>query len=96
VGAGISDAGLVRLATLPLRTLRLDGGIRDQGLAHLEKLAGLRAFSLTHCVLVTDAGLDRLPRLPQLEDLDLRWASRITEEGIRRLKTALPGLTIVR
>jgi HEAT repeat protein len=91
--AGITDAGLTHLKGLTsLETLGLRGTqVTDAGLAHLGALGNLRSLVLTEHV--TDAGLAHLGGLKRLEHLNL-LKSRVTREGVRRLKKALPGCDI--
>jgi len=68
--------------------------ITDDGLAHLSSLTALETLNLsTHCENVTDTGLRRLEGLTSLKYLRLDH-SRITMEGVERLKKKVPGVTV--
>ena len=67
----------------------------DGGLAHLQALPNLRELWLSNNSQVTDAGIDHLNKLLHLRDL--RFDHRqFTDEGVRRLKEALPMCNITR
>jgi hypothetical protein len=44
---------------------------------------------------VTDKGLQIIEGLPALRDLDIR-GTQVTDDGVRRLKMALPQLKVLR
>jgi hypothetical protein len=76
-----------------LSSLILDGTqVSDAGLAHLHGLTNLGSLSLGG-TQVSDAGL---PHLTGLVRLSVLWLgdTRVTDAGIRKLKQALPSLTI--
>ena len=86
---GVTDAGLVFIKSCTkLNRLYLggdaisDAGREFKGLTHLFELC-LRGTQ------VTDAGLDHLKGLTALSRLDLS-ETRVTAEGIKKLKKALP------
>jgi hypothetical protein len=68
--------------------------VTDNGLVHLQGLTKLHDLSLmfTH---VTDAGLEHLKGMVQLQFLDLRANDRITDDGVEKLKRALPKCKII-
>jgi len=86
--ASISDAGLARLAGLPLRRLELGSSITDAGLQALTPLHKLRHLDLGR-TRVTDAGVATLTAFPHLETL---LAGRLfTSRGLMEL-AELPAL----
>lgn len=92
----ITDAGLKELAGMvQLERLRLHGTqITDDGLQHLRDMTQLRVLDLSS-TQVTDEGLPALHDMKDLELLDLR-KTRVTDEGARRLREALPIVTVKR
>jgi internalin A len=92
----VTDAGLMNLKGLTnLSSLILDGTqLSDTGLAHLKGLTNLGSLSLSG-TQVSDAGL---PHLTGLVHLSVLWLhdTHVTDAGIRKLKQALPSLTIYR
>jgi len=94
-GAGITDADLTTLKSLPhLELLSLDNTrITDAGLAHLAGLDRLLSLTLSG-TQVTDAGLAHLKHLGRLELLDL-GGTQVTAEGLDALQAALPRATVV-
>ena len=90
----VTDAGLMDLKGLTnLSSLVLDGTqVSDHGLAHLKVLTNLGSLSLSG-TRVSDAGLPHLTGLVQLSVLWLN-DTHVTDAGIRKLKQALPSLTI--
>jgi hypothetical protein len=89
----ITDAGLAYLAGMAqLQSLSLKKTrITDGGLAYLMGFRGLRRLDLAG-TSVTDAGIEQLASMSLLF-LDLR-NTKMTPDGIRRLKAALPSTTI--
>ena len=93
----LSDAGLVHLKGLT-NLSRLDlrrTQVSDAGLVHLKGLGQLSRLNLSY-TQVSDAGLVHLKGLTKLSRLDVDYSTRVTDEGIKTLKQALPGLTINR
>jgi hypothetical protein len=80
---------LPQLEILGLTYTRTD----DADLARLKGLKNLRELFLDG-TQITDAGLVELERLPGLQKLSLLYVENITEEGIERLRKALPKLEI--
>jgi len=91
----VTDAGLGGLAEIPqIEDLFIGGGpIPDAG---LERLEGMKRLKNLACwdAPITDAGLMHLRSLPRLEVLSLGQRLRVTEQGVRDLKRAIPKLKI--
>lgn len=69
--------------------------VTDKGIAHLVKCKKPLSLYLAHCNSVTDASVESLAKLPDSENLHLAlWGSGITEDGVNRLKMALPHAQI--
>ena len=64
--------------------------VTDEGLAHLEKLTGLKTLDLTDTE-ITDEGLKHLEHLAELRDLRV-GETQITGEGLIALVDSLPNL----
>jgi Leucine-rich repeat (LRR) protein len=94
MGTRVTDGGLMNLKGLTnLSSLILDGTqVSDTGLAHLKGLTNLGSLSLSG-TQVSDAGLPHLTGLVQLSVLWLH-DTHVTDAGIRKLKQALPSLTV--
>ena len=77
--AGFTDAGLKRLASLPLPTLALDycQNISGNGLEHLKALTNL---SLNECDGITNGGLSNLNQLP-LKKLVVSLCKNVTDQN---------------
>jgi hypothetical protein len=92
-GSSVTDAGLGFLARAhSLVRLSLWGTqVTDEGLRHLRQLASLADLELG-ATAVTDAGLVHLLHLP-LRRVSLR-DSLVSPEGLRVLRTALPGCRV--
>jgi len=95
-GAEITDAGLRHIGLLSeLQELEFSchcRNVTDAGLVHLRGLSQLRSLKLNRAQ-VTDAGLASLAVLHRLRSLAI-WGSDVTEDGIAKLKGALPGCKI--
>ena len=63
--------------------------LTDASLQHLKLLKDLRTVHIILCPKITDKGLEELHHLPWLKRLDIRGTSA-TNEGLQRLKAALP------
>jgi hypothetical protein len=96
----ISDQGLKHLRNMKLTGLELmlaNDSVSDEGLKHLQRLP------LTHLWLgfvkndnITDKGLGYLHAIKTLKRLHFHpHGTKATEEGVRQLQNALPGLRIV-
>ena len=96
-GLKITDAGMEHLAGLPsLHLLEVAGTqISDAGLKHVRKLNNLNWLMLTG-TKVSDAGLEELKGLPGLRTLWLERTKNVTEEGVAKLKAALPNCKVAR
>src|SRR5262245_49723109 len=94
---GTTDADLAGLRELKsLRALDLVGTpLTDAGLARIAELRSLRSLDLNGTG-VTDAGLRHREVLAGLRSLALHGCANVTDEGIRRLRKALPGWDIRR
>ena len=90
----VTDEHLSQVAHLrDLRYLYIRAsGVTDAGIAHLAHLRHLRVLRLRY-LDATDAALEQLKELDCLEELELLETS-VTEEGVRDLQQARPGLTI--
>lgn len=96
----ITDAGLIHLKKLTkLKRLHIsDAPITGSGLRHLDGLKSLEILLLRGCP-ITDSGLEHLVHLTNLSLLDLTGSSssfqlKVTDEGIKKLTSALPQLTV--
>jgi len=94
---GITDAGLEHLTGLTnLVTLSLkDTQITDAGLEHLKGLTKLERLLLLSTD-ITDAGLEHLKGLTNLRSIKLLLRTQVTDEGVKKLKQALPYCRITR
>jgi hypothetical protein len=81
-------AGFKQLSELDLSRVP----IHDEDLAALAPLRLLKTLYLTGCP-ITDAGLQHLRGLKQLEQFECT-GTQVTEEGKRKLKTAIPKLKL--
>ena len=95
VNTQIADAELEHLKGLTnLRELDLTNmQISDAGLLHLKGLTNLRELNHYANMHITDAGLVHLEGLTKLKDLDLMF-TQVTDEGVKKLKEALPNCEI--
>lgn len=95
LGDTVNDAVLKQLTRLPnVQSLLLDTGITDRGAEEIGDLMTLRELWLRG-PQITDAGLKHLKRLKNLQSLRLS-ETKVSEEGIRDLKRALPYCKIQR
>lgn len=90
-GSKVTDDALALLVPLAGRVdvvgLR-DTAITDQGLAHLEKMPGIKGLNLSG-TKVTDAGLQYLKPMSRLTKLNVKNTA-VTEAGVREAKKFLP------
>ncbi len=94
---GVTDSGLVQLeglTNLERLEVNFNQRITDAGLKHLEDLGSLQELYLDGTD-VTDAGLVNLKKLTNLEQLGL-VDTGVTEDGVKKLKQALPCCVIWR
>ncbi|HJT33938.1 MAG TPA: hypothetical protein VJ783_17970 [Pirellulales bacterium] len=93
--SNITDAGLADLAKLPgLQTLDLsDTTISGEGLSKLASLPRLWGVELRN-VPLDDGDLSALKQFPAIRHLNLR-GTRVTDDGIERLRAALPLPVII-
>jgi hypothetical protein len=94
-GSEIGDAGLKRIAQInSLEYLDLSDSpqLTDAGLAHLARLGKLKTLLLNQ-INVTDAGLEYLRGMKDLDELYL-YHTKVTPEGVARLKRLLPQLKV--
>jgi serine/threonine protein kinase len=93
----IDDAGLKGVGDLtPLTSLSLLGcrNFTDEGVVSLRKLRGLKTLILQN-TSIGDQALVELEALKTLETLNLaQTMPRVTEEGVAKLKKALPKLIV--
>lgn len=82
-------SGLSDLESLSLRYCE----ISDEEFRSLRSLSHLEELSLTGCP-VTDKSIGQLADMPKLRTLILRW-TRISPEGVERLRTELPECEIL-
>jgi internalin A len=96
-GTAVTDAGVKRLMRLRgLRGLSLCGTkVTDAGLREVGSLSDLKYLFLDGTA-VTDATLRRLEGLHGLFSLSLHNCPNVTDEGVARLKKALPNCLIDR
>ena len=88
--ADVTDEALQHLDRLAnLESLTLPDSTRDESLAALPVLASLESLILNRAY-VTDASIKHIAKHPKLESISLEYTA-ITEEGIAKLHTALPG-----
>lgn len=83
------------LASMPLlEEVYLSGTkIDDEGLVQLSKLKKLATLEIIQCDGVTDAGLEQLAKCKLLTALDVTQ-TKVTPEGIAKLKKQLPKLKV--
>ena len=93
----VTDDGLKHLAPLSrLANLDLSGTeISGVGLQYLSGLVNLQHLDLSRS-MVNDEGLDRVGRLRSLRRVSLAGAIQISDEGVSKLKKALPNCEIQR
>ena len=95
-GTQVTDEWLVKLSGLnDLKGLVLENTqVTDAGLERLEGLTSLEVINLLG-TQITDAGLVHLEVITSLY-----WAvlkdTQVTDGGVEKLKTALPGCTVIR
>jgi hypothetical protein len=96
-GPPVTDANLRYLNRLRnLKVLMLTGAkVTDTGLEELAALPNLDTLFVDDTT-ITDAGLRRLERLRKLKSVVLVGCHGVTDEGVARLKKALPDCTIHR
>ena len=70
--------------------------LTDAGLVHLTGLTQLKELNLAGCKQFTDAGLAHVAGLSQLQTLDLSNCPKVTDAAVMKLKTAIPGLEIIK
>ena len=93
VGSHVTDDGLKYLKELPvLEKLEISDGITDAGLAQLSGLSALVSLDLFG-TQITDAGLQHLRQIKTLRTLRVD-ESRISQDALRDLVAAVPGLEI--
>jgi hypothetical protein len=91
----ITDKGMEYIAKVPTLTiLNITGNdITDKGIKQIANLPELN-WLLIQGTKVTDAGLAELASLPKLRRLSLSKDMNITQEGIQKLKKAIPKLQV--
>jgi hypothetical protein len=91
--AAAGDAVLALAATMPLTRLELrETGVGDAAVLKLAGHATLETLVLTQTG-VTDACVDALAGMPALKRVYV-WGSRLTPEGVARLRRERPGLAV--
>src|SRR5262249_17476158 len=95
-GPKVTDAKLKRLGDLmDLQSLELkECAITDAGLEYLQDSISLKRLCIT-AAPISDAGLARLTGLTRLQSLDIS-GTKVTAEGVKQFKKALPNLKVVR
>jgi hypothetical protein len=89
----LSLGGTVQIA--PVKAVDLsDTAVTDADLVHLSSLRGLQKVNLRHTA-ISDNSVPHLLCIEGLEDIGLS-DTKVTDAGIRRLKTAFPGIRVVR
>jgi hypothetical protein len=91
----VGDEGLATLAGLPkLRVLGLGGTkVSDAGLARLASFPALEEVRLM-ATAVTDQGIESLAACKALATVKLGKKSKVTPQGIEKLKKALPNCSV--
>ncbi len=79
--------------TSPPESLLVDA--YRQGLEHLRGLTQLKDLNLNGMRVITDVGLEHLEGLTQLQELGI-IGTRVTDEGVKKLRQALPDCKIDR
>jgi len=84
-------AHLIQLKSLDTLALSYCRGVTDRGLRSgtLQSMTHLKQLGLRGTPLVTDASLDDLAKLKHLDHLTIR-ETKITADGVERLKAAMP------
>ncbi len=92
----LTDTGVQAIATVTeLRDLRLAGtAITGRGLELLKPLAKLERLNLQGCRRLRDDAASALAEFRQLRVLDLK-DSGLSEQGVARIRAALPGCGIL-
>ena len=92
----VTDAGMACLAECrALEWLDIDHTrVTDAGIAHLAGLPNLKTLSIDD-TFVTDAAVEHLARMRGLRRLTAE-DTKITEDGLARLRAALPGCEVRR
>lgn len=94
----ITDRGMAHVARIStLRSLGLINcdRITGEGLGHLAGMESLRRLDLRGCDGITDEALERLRGMHHLEEIELAGSS-VTEQGVRNLRSALPGCRVTK
>ena len=86
-------AGLCELRGLEVLIL-IEPLVTADGLRTVSELRQLRRLALLRAC-VTDEGLRRLEALGGLKELDPGGCPNVTEEGVARLRKALPGCEVI-
>ncbi len=92
----VTDAGLNEIAKIQtLKILDLSGSqVTDAGMVELVPLENL-SWLLLEDLDITDAGLKPLHAVKSLRQLTL-FQTRVSAEGVTRIRKAIPGLTVDR
>ena len=92
----ITDEGLKAISGLTnLTHLNLNNTeVSDAGLAHLAGLHNLTYLNVYGCKNVTDAGLAHVDSIRTLSKVYI-WQSAVTDDGVAKFKTSLPGTEVV-
>jgi internalin A len=96
--AKVSDAGMKELAALPkLHTLDLYGcEITDKGVKELAAVPQLRHLGLCSNRWITKQALNELKAFKQLQSVNLRYVTGVTDFEIAVLRQAMPKLETIR
>lgn len=91
----ITDAGLKYLSSsLNIKSLDLrKTDITDDGMEHLAKISTLTSLRIWETP-ISDVGIMKLKHLKSLKKLQLGSCTKVTAEGVRQLKIAMPWTEI--
>ena len=86
---------LTSLTQLQNLNLRFCNQITDDGLYYLASLIELQELCISGCLKITGKGLAYLTSLTKLRILNLEGCVSITVEAESKLKSSIPGLTVI-
>lgn len=89
----LGEAEIAELTKLRLTNLRVErAGLNDAMFARLVEMPSLEVLAISR-ERITDDGLEALSKSTKLQQLGLLW-TETTEDGVARLRQALPGCQI--